>query len=312
VFILIDDANRPVMLVGEIFPQSSQGRESPPGCYCGFETLGTAFARGHMMALELGGCDDSENIVPQYGQWQGNQNGAWRKMEKAVYEANPTNRTEQQVMVVVVDYPVCPMIDDGVRLAFAMGQKLLHFVDPRIPNRFKVWRLPKSWSSGSVSFAGFFGAADKSKLFEPLFKALGAVATAFDETITEMPAIDRDYWKAQMLNAKVREAYERYAAEQRKKLDEWLQEQTGSKGGGTGGKIRAPRRAAAMARASAMPYTSGPKPADPLNLAKWAQDQKNREKVVEWLKGPPAQLSGWNSVELAALQQQHIDDAVFA
>jgi len=62
VFVLIDDAKRPLVLVGEIFPQSSQGRESPPACFSGFETPGTAFARCHIMAREPGGCDDPRQV----------------------------------------------------------------------------------------------------------------------------------------------------------------------------------------------------------------------------------------------------------
>ena len=36
-------------------------------------------AKGHVMALELGGPDIPDNIVPQWAQWQGS--GEWRKME---------------------------------------------------------------------------------------------------------------------------------------------------------------------------------------------------------------------------------------
>jgi hypothetical protein len=38
--------------------------------------------KGHIMALELGGPDIPENIVPQWAQWQ--SNGVWREAEKAV------------------------------------------------------------------------------------------------------------------------------------------------------------------------------------------------------------------------------------
>jgi hypothetical protein len=315
VFVLIDDEKRPQMLIGEIFPQSSDGRDSPPDCYSGFDTAGTAFAKGHIMALELGGCDDSENIVPQYGQWQGNQNGAWRKMEKAVYEHAVSKGSEKQVLVVACNYPSgATMVTLEERAAYLAGEKLRHFTDPRIPLRFKVWVVPKTWASksGKVTVEAFFKATEKATLFTGLFLALGTeVAPVFEETITEMPAIDREYWKAQMLNAKVREAYDRYVADQKQKLDDWLASQTGGSQGGGGGKMRTPRRATAMSRVGAMPYTSSPQPADPLNLAKWAQDQKNREAVITWLKGPPPQLSGWNDVEIALLQQQHVESAVF-
>jgi hypothetical protein len=317
VFVLIDDTNRPLMLVGEIFPQSSEVRDYVPPCFSGFKTGGTAFAQGHIMALELGGCDDSENIVPQYGQWQGNQNGAWRKMEKAVYDHAVAKGAEKPVLVVACDYPFgATMVTPEERAAYENGEKLRHFTDPRIPYRYKTWVVPRAWTAktGKVTLDAFFKAPDKATLFTGLFLALGTeVAPVFEETITEMPAIDREYWKAQMLNGKVRDAYDAYVAAEKKKLDDWLAEQTGGShgGGGGGGKMRAPRRATAMARASAMPYTSSPQPADPLNLAKWAQDQKNREAVITQLKGPPPQLPGWTSIELALLQQQHVETAVF-
>jgi hypothetical protein len=75
--------------------------------------------------------------------------------------------------------------------------------------------------------------------------------------------------------------------------------------------MRAPRRATMAAKASAMPYTPGPRPDDPLKLHKWANDPNTQSKVVQWLKGPPAQLPGWSPVELAQLQPQHVDEAVF-
>lgn len=318
VFVLIDDTGRPQMLIGEIVPQTSEGRDSPPDCFSGFDTAGTAFAKGHIMALELGGCDDSENIVPQYGQWQGNQNGAWRKMEKAVYDHAVAKGAEKQVLVVACNYPGgATMVTPEERAAYLNGEKLRHFTDPRIPLRFKVWVVPRTWASksGKVTMEAFLKAGEKAALFAGLFLAMGTEVTPmFEETITEMPAIDREYWKAQMLNAKVRQAYDDYLAAQQKKLDDWLAKEMGGSyggGGGGGGKMRPPRRATAMSRVGAMPYTSSPKPDDPLNFAKWAQDQKNREAVITQLKGPPPQLSGWSSVELALLQQQHVENAVF-
>ena len=40
--------------------------------------------KGHVMALELGGPDISENIVPQWAKWQGS--GVWRRMEEEIYQ----------------------------------------------------------------------------------------------------------------------------------------------------------------------------------------------------------------------------------
>lgn len=320
-FVLLDDSAgfaNPVMMVGEIFRQSSQGRDNPPLCANGFDTAGTAFALGHIMALELGGCDVSENIVPQYGQWQGNARGSWRQMEKALVDADAPTRAQQQVMVVVIDYDgTTPMTTVTERMRFSMGEKLMHFTDPRIPSRFRVWAVPKTWSHGTVKMADFFAAtlAAKQALFNPLATALAAqAATIFDETITAMPAIDRDYWRDQMLRGAVREEHHKYVVTQNQKILDWAN--VGAPQGGPkqhgGGPIRASRQAAAVRRAINVPYhPGGPKPVDPLTLAKWAQDTKVQQGVVAALKGPPSRLPGWTSQELAALQAQHVDEAVF-
>jgi hypothetical protein len=323
-FILIDDGlgfASPVMMVGEIFRQSSQGRDNPPLCANGFDTAGTAFALGHIMALELGGCDVSENIVPQYGQWQGNANGRWRKMEKALVDADTATRALQQMMVVAIDYDAtAPMTTIVERTRFAMGEKLMHFTDPRIPTRFRVWAVPKSWAHGTVKMADFLAAtlAAKQALFAPLATALAArEATIFDETITAMPVIDRDYWRDQMLRGAVREEHQKYVATQNQKIADWANAGAppGSTQGAkprTGGPIRAARNGAAVRRAINAPFhPGGPKPVDPLNLAKWAQDNTVQQGVVAALKGPPSRLPGWTSQELVSLQAQHVDEAVF-
>lgn len=323
-FILLDDGAgfaNPVMMVGEIFRQSSQGRDNPPLCANGFDTAGTAFALGHIMALELGGCDVSENIVPQYGQWQGNANGAWRRMEKRLVDADTATRALQQVMVVVIDYDAtAPMTTLAERTRFALGEKLMHFTDPRIPTRFRAWAVPKAWAHGTVKMADFFAAtlAAKQALFAPLAAALAAQAvTIFDETITAMPAIDREYWRGQMLRGAVREEHQKYVAAQNQKIVDWANAGAppgsgpGAKAHG-GGKMRTARPAAAVRRAAAAPYhPGGQKPVDPLNLAKWAQDYKIQQDVVATLKGPPSRLPGWTPQELVGLQAQHVDEAVF-
>jgi hypothetical protein len=324
-FVLLDDGAgfaNPVMMVGEIFRQSSQGRDNPPLCANGFDTAGTAFALGHIMALELGGCDVSENIVPQYGQWQGNANGRWRLMERKLVDADTATRALQQVMVVVIDYDAtAPMTTVAERTRFAMGEKLMHFTDPRIPTRFRVWAVPKAWADGTLKMTDFFAATlvAKQALFAPLATALAAKeATIFDETITAMPVIDRDYWRDQMLRGAVRRAHLKYVADQNQKILDWAN--AGAHPGGatpakkpTGGPMRASRHGAAVRRAINAPFhPGGPKPVDPLSLAKWAQDYKVQEGVVADLKGPPSRLPGWTSQELAALQPQHVDEAVFA
>src|SRR5262249_54798671 len=73
---------RPIALMGRITPKSTKGRGSPPAPFSGFSCDYTPFDKGHIMALELNGPDISENIVPQYGQWQ--ETGRWKQMENAI------------------------------------------------------------------------------------------------------------------------------------------------------------------------------------------------------------------------------------
>ncbi len=73
-------AANPRAVHGIIVPVSTKGRPSAPSPLSGFGTgkaMGTD--KGHMMALELGGPDISENISPQSSRWQ--QSGGWRAIE---------------------------------------------------------------------------------------------------------------------------------------------------------------------------------------------------------------------------------------
>jgi hypothetical protein len=88
---------RPTMVSGFVDPQATTGRPNAPepssGIRVGVQsklvdqkiTRNTGIIdaqKGHIMALELGGPDKPWNIVPQWGNWQGN--GVWRKAEVAI------------------------------------------------------------------------------------------------------------------------------------------------------------------------------------------------------------------------------------
>jgi hypothetical protein len=63
-----------------------KGRKAPPGPLTGTDTGVLAQAdRGHIFALELGGPNVAENIVPQWAFFQ--EHGTWRQMEAAVAAA---------------------------------------------------------------------------------------------------------------------------------------------------------------------------------------------------------------------------------
>lgn len=73
--------NKTVAALARIKKRSTSKREAPPVCRNGFATAGLPFAKGHVIALELSGSDEAHNVVPQFEDWQGKQNGAWRQME---------------------------------------------------------------------------------------------------------------------------------------------------------------------------------------------------------------------------------------
>jgi hypothetical protein len=210
---------RPVAAVGQIFRQGTGDRGEPPKCVSAFECAGTPFDRGHIMALELGGPDITENIVPQYGMWQQNARGAWRKMEKAIYDASATT---EQVMVVSIEYDDNAQGTYDAQLsAFSGGDKLFHWTDKRIPTRFRVWALADNWAgtagNNAVSLAAYFAAdaTGKDAAIDSLITALsgnGGPATKISDKINAMPAIDREYWRQQMVRAEAKERYELYVA----------------------------------------------------------------------------------------------------
>jgi hypothetical protein len=73
-------AQNPRTVMGIVVPVTTTGRPSAPTPLSG-DITGKAMGtdKGHLMALELGGPDISENIAPQSNRWQ--QTGGWRKIE---------------------------------------------------------------------------------------------------------------------------------------------------------------------------------------------------------------------------------------
>ena len=73
-------ARNPRSVHGIIVPVSTAGRGAAPKPQSGAATGAShGTDKGHMMALELGGPDISQNISPQTSKWQ--QSGGWRAVE---------------------------------------------------------------------------------------------------------------------------------------------------------------------------------------------------------------------------------------
>lgn len=296
-------------MVGVIHRQSSKGRKTPPPpCRNGFDCGGTSFAYGHVMALELGGVDATDNIVPQYGQWQGDPRGAWRRMEVAIEAASPLTH---QVMVVALEYAAVAETYAAQKQLFADGDKLRHWTDPRIPTRFQVWVTTANWVAGQVKMAEYLAANDlgKDAHIGALMVALRGTPPMFDEAITAMPGIDRDYWRGQMINALVRSSYAEYEAATTAAKQLVLRQATGAVH--SGGKISR----VGVNRTARL--TSGPLPLklppDPLKMHNWVAQDSVRQGLADLLVNNTNGVSGgWTDIERGILTPQAITNAMFA
>jgi hypothetical protein len=109
----VEVRERPVAVVGLVDPSATTGRGGAPDPLSGYQVYSgqgrrpTAsiasernsgahdVERGHVMALELGGPDIAENIVPQWAKFQGS--GEWRRMEVAVLAKAKALKKGQQL-----------------------------------------------------------------------------------------------------------------------------------------------------------------------------------------------------------------------
>lgn len=201
VLVHLDADARPTYLFGRIQVCSTQGRPSPPEPSSGFVTDYTPFARGHVMALELGGPDVDFNIVPQWGQWQGG--GAWRRMEEDIAARSGTGGF--RTFVARLTYAWTGTTRDTSQAAFAAGQRLVVWDDRRIPTRIEVW------ATVDADPDGYFTALDDAKRIAnapAICGKLGAPLADWDHT--GMPPIDRDYWRRQQIKAFLHREYDQY------------------------------------------------------------------------------------------------------
>lgn len=157
-------------------------RQGPPECGNGFQTAYLPFAKGHVVALELGGSDASYNVVPQFEDWQGKPNGAWRKMEielqKQIYA--------DHIMLVEIGYDRIGIPEDPeTAIADFAENQLRAWTDPRIPDSFdiKVWKT-------NLDVCGIANDVD----FDNAVHLLKTKSAVFSKTFTlgnEMPQPDR-------------------------------------------------------------------------------------------------------------------------
>ncbi|NWB96423.1 hypothetical protein HX882_11020 [Pseudomonas gingeri] len=308
-FIHSDAAGRPRYLVGEIYRQATALRPGPPNCLSGFDTAGTPFAKGHIMALELGGCDIGANIVPQYELWQGSGGGAWRDMEVAL------GNGAQQVMVVEIDYAVVGDNYVANKLQFNQNNLLIHWTSPNIPTRFRVWAVASNSGAGAGSIANYLVAsnANKDLLIDGLMAAMHGLATFFDETIGAMPVIDRNRWKIMMVKHWMRTAHAAYALAATAARNAALNAQAAA--------LAAAQMAAGLgrprsARIQAIPQAHlpppPPLPPEPLGLAPWSNTPAAQQAAALAIQNNTANASiGWTAAERQAFTAGHVVAAMF-
>jgi len=241
------------------------------------------------MALELGGCDDPENIVPQYELWQGVAGGAWRDMEGALYSRGG------DVMVVEIHYAVVGDNYVADQQLFNQNDRLIHWTGPNIPTRFQVWAVTASSGAGAGSIADYLAAnsTDKELRIAGLMTAMQGVATFFDETINAMPAIDRNRWKLMMVNHWVRNAHAAYetAAQLTRQL----------------------ALAAFAAAAGRLSARNQPAlPAEPATLAVWGNTLAAQQAAVTAIRNNTAGASvNWTAGERLAFTTADVARAIF-
>jgi len=146
--------------------RKTSNRKGPPDCCNGFETAYLPFAKGHIIALELGGSDHKYNVVPQFEDWQGKPNGEWRQMELDL-----TAKTYAgHLMLVTVSYGRSGSEEshDDAFDAF-QTDRIRDWHDPRIPDAFqiRVWAGNGALLDGIKTDGDFDAAVKKLELGKP-------------------------------------------------------------------------------------------------------------------------------------------------
>lgn len=197
---ILFDGNCPTLVAGLIQVVSTKDRETPFAPYSGFICGDSPYAKGHIMALELSGPDIPENIVPQFGQWQGV--GDWRKME--VLAAQNYNA---HFFTVCLDYEFTGLDRNTFADPWEKGTGEIEAWKLKvIPSRFRVRVLDFNSTHSLVtelkSLLGktTFTASEWSNWrtqLELLNSKASPVLDLANFSQHEMPEIDKEYWLGQ-------------------------------------------------------------------------------------------------------------------
>ena len=182
----------PTYVLVRYAPQGTEDRPQAPAPSNGFDTNNTPFDRGHVCALELGGPDIPENIVPQWRQWQ--ETGGWRHMESVDIPAHATPGDLLLFQVVWqgdLNFAVTPPQVDSSHYEAYRAETLLPWDDYRIPTRFRVWLVAKAGSPHHAALATGLGSDDKLAGIQNFLSA--APPARFERDQEQMPEEDHAY-----------------------------------------------------------------------------------------------------------------------
>lgn len=166
---LYDDAKSDITtaVIGRIKVRKTDGRETKDLCCgSGFECEKLPFARGHLIALELGGSDNKYNVVPQFARWQ-NSGGEWRTMEEDIEQ-----HFNGLLMLVEIQYGRVGGAEthEALKAKFA-ADPFVSWVHPLIPDRFKVSIINDATDPSTLDTYPKFQAALTALKLKPTVKS---------------------------------------------------------------------------------------------------------------------------------------------
>lgn len=172
-----------VSVLAAVKKRGTSKRKPPPTCGNGFETAYLPFAKGHIIALELGGSDNASNVVPQFEKWQGEGNGPWRMMEQTIGSG-----IGDRLMLVEIAYDrTGPSQNSDASIEEFQKDNFIDWTDARIPSKFNVKIFASNFSPATLA---------TETAYDAKITALksGAAPTAtydFDLGTQKMPEPDR-------------------------------------------------------------------------------------------------------------------------
>jgi len=192
-------AEFPLLVLVKIKFQSTTNRPPAPNPSNGFQCEGSPFDKGHICALELGGPDISQNIVPQWSQWQ--ETGKWRRLESTEI---PAVAHDGDLFLCKVEWPgdlkaASPSLVNKDFYRDFQAESLINWDDCRIPHTFGIWVIKQS-SKSFASLAAGLGTNDMKSAIDAFLSA--GSSPQFTITQGAMPEEDhRHLEQRQVVNA---------------------------------------------------------------------------------------------------------------